>query len=444
MVLASAVCVSAFVIPVDAQEVIADGTYDVNFLTYKTGTKETSGMVNRFEQPAKLIVENGEATIQLHIINQNSLLGKISIPYKGTTVDMTTLEGTSDTATRLVSLPIEYFNKSKTVTVEVVFPGSATPVTQTFDLVVQSPIAEQLTEEVAITAYKHNTVEKSLMQQFMAPTAKIVLHDDHAKVQITFTNKDYITALTIDGAPATIVSEENSAVTYMASVKSTKQLLTAEMDIFANGQVMKQQAHLHLAVKGAPIMISNPFSDITGTENEAAILTLLNKEIIMPAAKFNPNHSLTRSQFALMIARTLKLETATDAGFNDLAGIKATDVTRYNAINALASAGIVKKQGQFKPNDAITRQQVALMIYRAMQYHVGTDALDFGNNIGVYADYTAITNEEAQRAFTFLYVSNAMTGSVDQFGQRIINPNAALTRGQMAKILNGTLKYLGH
>jgi len=36
-----------------------------------------------------------------------------------------------------------------------------------------------------------------------------------------------------------------------------------------------------------------------------------------------------------------------------------------------------------------------------------------------------------------------MTGTVDSNGVRNIEPNKALTRSQMAKILNGTLKYLG-
>lgn len=134
---------------------------------------------------------------------------------------------------------------------------------------------------------------------------------------------------------------------------------------------------------------------------------------------------------------------APDAGFKDIARIKAVDTARYDAINALAKAGIVRKSEVFNPNATITRQQAALMIYRAMQYHVGTGALDFGNNMSVYADGALITNEESQRALSFLYASKAMTGTVDSNGVRHIEPNKALTRSQIAKILNGTLKYLG-
>ena len=444
MAIASAAIIPAVVVQADTTQEIADGTYDVNFLTYKTGTTETSGMANRFSQPAKLIVENGEARIQFSIITQNSMMGNLTIPYKGKNFDMTTISGSADTETRVVELPIDTFNKAVKVDVAVVFPGSETPVMQSFDLIVESPAAEHLLEEVKLTAYKNGTAEVSAMQQFVSSTAKIELNGEDSIVYITFTNKEYVTAFSVNGVAATIHAEQNGGVTYKVAVKNTKQLLDAVIDVNANGQAMQQKAQLHLAVKGAPVMINNPFKDIDKHENKEAILNLLNKGIVKESDSYNPQKALTRSQFALMMARTLNLQPASDTGFKDLADIKAIDTDRYNAINALAVAGIVKKGDTFNPDATITRQQAALMIYRAMQYHVGTDALDFGNNINVYADAKLVTNEESQRAFSFLYASKAMTGSIDKNGARNIEPNKALTRGQMAKILNGTLKYLGH
>lgn len=441
----SALMVPAFVVHVDAAEnKVADGTYDVNFLTYKTGTTETSGMANRFAQPGKLIVENGEARLQLDIVTQNSLMGMLTIPYKGVPTQMTTVEGDASTATRTISLPIDTFNKAVTVDVDVVFPGSSTPVRQTFDLIVESPEEEIIAEEVAITAYKYGTVQQSEMARFLKPTAKVQLKDDHSVVQITITAKQYIKKLTINGSEATMIAENDTDVTFSAKVKDTKQLLDAEMELDYGAGPTTQKAQFHLAVKGAPVMIENPFKDMENHENKGAVLNLLNKNIIKASDTFNPANSLTRSQFALMIARTLQLSEAADAGFKDLETLKKKDIERYNAINALQAANIVVKADKFNPNAPITRQQAALMIYRAMQYHVGTTELDFGNNISVYADAAKVKNEEAQRAFSFLYASNAMTGTLHADGTRTINPHTNLTRGNMAKILNGTLKYMGH
>lgn len=444
MAIASGAMIPAVVVQADTTQDIADGTYEVNFLTYKTGTKETSGMANRFSQPATLIVENGVAKIQFSIITQNSMMGNLTIPYKGSNVDMTTISGTIDSEIRVVELPIDTFNQAVTVEVAVVFPGSATPVMQSFDLIVESPTTDSLVEEVNLTAYKNGTTEVSAMQQFINPTAKIQLQGEESIVYVTFTNKEFVAGFLVNGTKASIHAEENGGVTYKATVKNTKQLLDAVVDVNANGQAMQQKAQLHLAVKGAPVMIKNPFKDIDSNENKDAILNLLNKGIVKANDHYHPQKALTRSQFALMMARTLNLQAAPDAGFKDLATIKEMDADRYHAIHALAKAGIVQTGERFNPDATITRQQAALMIYRAMQYHVGTEALDFGNNMAVYEDAALVTNEESQRAFSFLYASKAMTGTVDKNGVRKIEPNKALTRSQMAKILNGTLKYLGH
>ena len=90
---------------------------------------------------------------------------------------------------------------------------------------------------------------------------------------------------------------------------------------------------------------------------------------------------------------------APDAGFKDLARIKAVDMDRYNAINALAEACIVRKSEAFNPNATITRHQAALIIYRAMQFHVGTGALDFGNSMTVYANGALIKVSVCYRSY---------------------------------------------
>jgi len=442
----SALMVPAFVVSVDAANTmsIEDGTYEVNFLAYKTGTTETSGMAGRFAQPGKLIVENGEARLELKIMTQNSMMGMLTIPYKGVATQMTVLDGDASSETRTISLPIDTFNKTITVDVDVVFPVAAKPVRQTFDLIVESPNESSLAEEVAITVYKYGSVDASAMQQFIQPLAKVQLEQEFAIVQFTITAKQFVQNVTVNGQQAKVVAEEGTNATYEVQIQDPKQLLEAEIALnYGTGEKI-EKAHLHLAVKGEPIMIHNPFTDMENHESKQAALNLLSKGIIKANDKFNPSKPLTRSQFALMLARTLNLSEAADAGFKDIATLKSTDVERYNAINALQKAGIVVKAEQFKPNDTITRQQAALMIYRAMQYHVGTSELDFGNNISVYADAAKVKNEEAQLAFSFLYASNAMTGNVQADGSRVINPQTNLTRGQMAKVLNGTLKYMGH
>lgn len=181
--------------------------------------------------------------------------------------------------------------------------------------------------------------------------------------------------------------------------------------------------------------IPNPFSDIDNNENKEAILNLLALGIVKAQDKFNPTSNLTRAQFALMIARTLELKSTTDAGFQDVKGL---DAERVSAINALAEYGIIAKRDKFNPNATLTRQQGALMIYRAIDA-VTEEELEIEISLP-YADVSTIAGDEAKKAFSLLNQAGIMTGSVAKDGKTYINANKPLTRGQMAKLLNNSLE----
>ena len=440
-VLASAAFIPALVVQAEEAVPIADGTYDVKFLTYKTGTTETSGMANRFEQPGKLIVENGSYALQLNIINQNQLLHTMYIPFKGQQAEMKTIEGSTSSATRIVQLPIEKLEKAITVEVEVMFPGSETPVVQTFDLIVDAPNTEALTEQVKLSTYKLNSFDQSSMQRYIEPTAKLVYELDKTIAHITFTDKLFIKGLSVNEKEATVIDEQDKAITYAVEIDNPKQLQVATMKLSYNGQETEQKAHLHFGVKGAPVMVENPFKDISNESAQAAILNLYSKNIIKASEHFHPQLDITREHFALMIARTLNLHSDNTLAFTDT---DALSEESKSAIGALVEAGILRNVTHFYPNAPIQREHAALIIYRAMQYHVGTDALDFGNNISVYTDAASIKSEESQRALSFLYVSNAYTGEKAPNNGQFAHPSKSFTRTEIATLLNNTLKYLGH
>ena len=92
--------------------------------------------------------------------------------------------------------------------------------------------------------------------------------------------------------------------------------------------------------------------------------------------KFNPDHSITRAEFAAMIVRALELEPVQSAEFSIASEVSKavfTDVTNpddwyYTPINIAYNSGIVKGKGDgtFKPTDYITRQEMAVMATRAI------------------------------------------------------------------------------
>ena len=81
------------------------------------------------------------------------------------------------------------------------------------------------------------------------------------------------------------------------------------------------------------------------------------------SGNFNPDGALTRAQMAAILSRLLNLPDAPDAGFSD---VKPDDwFAEY--INKCAAAGIMLgDNGKANPNEPITRQQASVMIARAL------------------------------------------------------------------------------
>ncbi|MER2107753.1 MAG: S-layer homology domain-containing protein [Solibacillus sp.] len=190
------------------------------------------------------------------------------------------------------------------------------------------------------------------------------------------------------------------------------------------------------AKSGNPVAttITNPFKDIGGVYSKDDILALHAAGITTGTTEntFSPNASMTRAQFAVMVARALGVSSTTETKFKDVQG------KWYAAeVQALAELGIITgvSETKFKPGDKITRQQAAVMIHRMLQYKGYTnkttaDALNFKDNAKV-ADY-------AKEALAELQAQGIMTGSDGK-----VNPKANLTRAQMAKILKNAADLVG-
>lgn len=93
-----------------------------------------------------------------------------------------------------------------------------------------------------------------------------------------------------------------------------------------------------------------------------------NLDVIRPDAKgnYNPNRAVTRGEFASYIARGLNLPESSTYTFTDLkAGEQLT-----NEIQAAAGANILSgyPDGTFRPNDKITREQMAALLLRTLTY----------------------------------------------------------------------------
>lgn len=428
-----------------SDKVLADGEYEIV-------PEMTKRMNNHFQEPAKLIVKDGKMTVELVIKKEsNSMVDSLQSERDGKLVEMDTVEGGQTTETRVVSFPVAALGKTINAHVIVNIPpqpsmpkGAIMP--HDFEITVNAPgeIEEVVAETIGVKVYKDGEAEESIMKSYMSSTVEVTKEDGKNIAVITFKEANTIQSFKVEGKEATVVSENKEANErkYSFEVADLKKMANVDIHVVVNVSGVsydsKHKVQLGFDVEGA--LRPNPFTDIDKDENKEAILNLYAKGIVKGQAKFNPRNDISRSQFALMVARALELKDAPNAGFKDLTKIK--DEERLNAINALAEIGVVKKGEKFNPDNTLTRQQGALMLYRAVKYVAGQEVNMGDPSLPFYADGHKVTDEEAQKAFALLYTGGIMTGSPTADGKKLINAGSNMKRTHMAKILNGSLQYM--
>jgi hypothetical protein len=160
-----------------------------------------------------------------------------------------------------------------------------------------------------------------------------------------------------------------------------------------------------------------------------AITKLANAGIINGVAdgKFAPYLFSKRGDFILMIAKTLKLDTDEESGFTDVAPEKYY----ANAIAAAKQAGIATgySDGTFKPEENITRQDMMILVVKALEYlNYSTDS-----DLAVLDDF-ADSNDISDYAKP--YVATLVNAGFVSGTDKGIEPKALITRAQMACLVS--------
>ncbi|EOW9528153.1 M60 family metallopeptidase [Bacillus cytotoxicus] len=171
--------------------------------------------------------------------------------------------------------------------------------------------------------------------------------------------------------------------------------------------------------------------DISGKWYEHEIRELAKKGIMAGDGKgsYWPDRLVTRAEFATLIARALQLPEGT-SNFKDL-GLAHPSLV--DGINRAAAAGIIHGRGNgiFAPNDTITREEVVMMIDRALQMK---------GIVGVFKELPFIDQDEAydKNALLRVYVLGVVKGNdKNQF-----LPKGTASRAEAAAFLNRMLRVI--
>ncbi|MDF2935856.1 MAG: glycoside hydrolase [Paenibacillaceae bacterium] len=112
------------------------------------------------------------------------------------------------------------------------------------------------------------------------------------------------------------------------------------------------------------------YGDMTGHWAEKTVGLLSSKLVVdgMDSGSFQPDSPLTRAQYSAMLVRALGLEASAAA-----AGGAFTDVAAASwyaaSVSSAVYAGITDgyEDGSFRPEERITREEMTVMLYRALQ-----------------------------------------------------------------------------
>lgn len=181
---------------------------------------------------------------------------------------------------------------------------------------------------------------------------------------------------------------------------------------------------------------SKTFKDVKSGWAKEYIETLASKYIVYGKAtgEYEPGKHMTRAEFAVLLVRALGLPTDKyDGSFKDVNGIEW--FAKNGELTAAVKYGVIKGKGDgnFAPNEKITRAQAAAMIERAMKISFvkyDFSQLDKTKTLKNFKDANQI-GSWAKSGVEAVYQAGIVNGK----GDGTFNPNGYTQRNEMAAIL---------
>jgi hypothetical protein len=179
-----------------------------------------------------------------------------------------------------------------------------------------------------------------------------------------------------------------------------------------------------LDVSSLPLV--SGFQDIRGHWAQRNIVSLVNRSIISGYGDytFRPNRSISRAEAIALIAQAFKLKDTTSVNFQDL----SSRHWAYTYIRQGVEAGIIAGYDDrtFRPDQAITRAEMAVMIAKAMGLKGS-----YGTNLFNDIPYTYWAAPYIRELKAKSYIAGYADGS--------FQPNGKATRAEYVTLLIGAL-----
>ena len=172
------------------------------------------------------------------------------------------------------------------------------------------------------------------------------------------------------------------------------------------------------------------FSDVAADSTFAADIAYVSQKGLMSGVgggNFNPKSPITRGQLVTILYRLEGQPAVSGLGFSDVAaGSYCERAVKWAAATGITTGG---NDGLFKPNDPITREQLATFLYRYNR-HKGYFTLAFAD-LSTFSDMGSIASY-AKDALSWANGAGLINGT----GAGLLNPSGGANRGQAAAILH--------
>lgn len=253
-------------------------------------------------------------------------------------------------------------------------------------------------------------------------------------VSITSFGGTYVQrSMTVSG---TVNAEQATAVRYDDAADQ----LAFVPSLFTQGADGTTQAVIKRTGNSSYAIVSGSktFGDVQTHWAKSAIESLASKLIVsgVDAERFLPDQSITRAEFTALIVRSLGINEASgSAAFSDVSSGK----WYAGAVGTAVQAGLVSgyEDGSFRPSERISRQEIAVIVMKAVSF-AGVSAAASGNDsLAAFADESQIA-DWAKQAVSSAAEAKIVEGSE---GGRFA-PSASATRAEAVTMLQRMLKHV--
>ncbi|OPA72963.1 S-layer protein [Paenibacillus selenitireducens] len=204
-------------------------------------------------------------------------------------------------------------------------------------------------------------------------------------------------------------------------------------------------AKLRLQAGGilAVVQKEKRFQDLKGHWAAWEIEELASKGLVQGESgeAFAPNRPVTRAEFTSLLVRALGLDdtASKESGFSDVSG----DDWFAGAVTAAAASGLIDgyRNGEFRPDESITREQMSLLLARAVELTGGR--LETGGELPAILE--RFQDAEAIASWSGPAVAAAVhSGLMQGRSSGHFAPDAPSTRAESAVVLKRLLQLVGY